>query len=173
MRILVVYESLYGTNRMIARAIADGIGAKADVSILEAHEAPSAIGVNVDLVVVGGPNHKMGLPSPTTRAEAAKEGNGRARTETPGVREWLNGLQFSCRGQPVAVWDTRMGSPRILSFLDHSARMITTGVRRAGARLICKPKTFYSADGIGELVEGEEERARVWGTRLASLIEVR
>jgi hypothetical protein len=170
MRVLIVYESLYGTNRMIAHAIAAGIGVDASITIVEAQSAPSTIDADVDLIVVGGPNHKAGLPRPATRAEAAAESDGTLHPADLGLREWLEDLQLSRRGQLAAVWDTRMASPRILDIFDHSARTIATGLRRAGARLVSKPQKFYSADGVGAVVAGEEERARMWGAELASLM---
>jgi hypothetical protein len=170
MRVFIVYESLYGTNRLIANAIAGGIGERAEITILEARSAPSTIGADVDLLVVGGPNHKTGLPRPATRIEAAAERVSHLDPADPGLREWLEKLRLSHRGQPAAVWDTRMASPRILDFIDHSARMIAKGLSRAGARLVSKPEKFYSADGIGALVAGEEERARSWGAALAGRI---
>ncbi len=169
MRVLIVYESLYGTNRTIARAVAAGLGGAA-ATIVEAYVAPSTIDADVDLVVVGGPNHKAGLPRPSTRAEAAAESGGTLHTAERGLREWFGDLRFARRGQPAAVWDTRMGSPRILDLFDRSAAVIAGRLRHAGARLVDKPRKFYSADGKGALVAGDEERARAWGAELAGLI---
>lgn len=61
-----------------------------------------------------------------------------------------------------------MASPRILDSVDHSSRTIAKQLRRVGARLVTDPEHFYSADGKGALVDGEQDRARAWGTRLAS-----
>ncbi len=60
-----------------------------------------------------------------------------------------------------------MRSPRFLDKVDHSSRTIAKQLRRAGARLVTDAEHFYSADGKGVLVEGEEDRARAWGARLA------
>jgi hypothetical protein len=173
MRALIVYESLYGTNRLIAQAIAAGFGTNADVAILEAHSAPSSIGDDVDIIVVGGPNHMTALPSPGSRAEAAKEGNGQAQPGGSGLREWIGSLRLSRCGQATAVWDTRMIRPRILALFDHGARQIAAGLKRAGANSVCKPEKFYSSDGVGALVAGEEERARAWGATLAATMRCR
>lgn len=170
MGVLIVYESLYGTNRKIAHAIAAGIGFAAAITIVEAQSAPSIIDADVDLLVVGGPNHKAGLPRPATRAEAAAESGGTLHPADLGLREWLENLRLSCRGQPAAVWDTRMATPRLLDIFDRSARTMARGLRRAGARLVTPPQKFYSADGIGVLIAGDEERARMWGVDLANLI---
>jgi hypothetical protein len=170
MRVLIVYESLYGSNRRIAQAIAAGMGADAVATIAEAQDAPSSIDGDVDLVVVGGPNHKAGLPRPDTRAEAAAGSDGALRPAERGLREWLVDVRLVRRGQPVAVWDTRMASPRILDLIDRSGATIAGRLRRAGGRLVGRPHKFYSADGVGALPAGEEERARAWGAELASLV---
>jgi hypothetical protein len=170
MRALIVYESLYGTNRTIAEAIAAGLGADATVTLLDAETAPATIDDQVDLLVVGGPNHQFGLPRPATRAEAAAEWEGERRPAERGLREWLEDLRLSRPGQPAAVWDTRMAAPRVLDFLDRSGGTIAKRLRRAGARLVGTPQKYYSADGVGALVEGEEERARAWGAELAGLM---
>lgn len=170
MRVLIVHETLYGTNRRIAQAIASGLGTDAATTIVEAQSAPSTIDADVDLIVVGGPNHKAGLPSPTSRAEAAAEGDGTLQPADRGLREWLEGLRPLRPGQPAAVWDTRMAAPRILDVFDRSAGTIAKRLRRAGARLVGKPQKYYSTDGVGALVAGEEERARAWGAELASLV---
>ncbi len=166
MRVLIIYETLYGSNRRVAHAVAAGIGGDASTTVVEAQAAPATIDADVDLIVVGGPNHKAGLPRPATRAEAAAESDGMLDPVVRGLREWLEDLEISRRGQPAAVWDTRMASPRILDLFDRSAAMIAARLRRAGARLVGKPHKVYSADGVGALVAGEEERARAWGVEL-------
>ncbi|MFZ2358244.1 MAG: flavodoxin [Anaerolineae bacterium] len=170
MRVLIVYESLYGTNRTIAHAIAAGIGADASITVVEAQSAPAAVDADVDLIVVGGPNHQANLPRAETRAEAVARSEGTLHPADRGLREWLETVRMSRRDQPAAVWDTRMASPRILDIIDRSAGTIAKGLKRAGARLVGKPQKFYSADGLGALVDGEEERARAWGAELASLM---
>lgn len=167
MRTLIVYESLYGTNRTIAEAICAGLGASATITLVDAESAPCTIDDQVDLLVVGGPNHQFGLPRPATRADAATQRDGARPPAERGLREWLADLRLARTGQPAAVWDTRMASPRFLDTVDHSARTITKQLRRAGARLLTDAEHFYSADGKGALVEGEQDRARAWGAQLA------
>jgi hypothetical protein len=170
MRVLIVYESIYGSNLKVSQAIAAGIGGDATTTIVDARAAPAAVDADVDLIVVGGPNHMARLPTPASRAEAAARDEGSHEAAQRGLREWLADLRLARRGQAAAVWDTRMASPRILDLVDRGAATIAAGLRRAGARLVGRPRKFYSADGIGALVPGEEERARAWGAELGELL---
>ena len=65
MGVVVVYESLFGNIRDVAEAVAAGIvaaspGARVDCRSVDA--LPSL--ADVDLVVVGGPTHALGLTTP-------------------------------------------------------------------------------------------------------------
>lgn len=170
MRALIVYESLFGTNRTIAEAIAAGLGDDATTTLVDAASAPTIIGDEVDLLVVGGPNHQFGLPRPATRAEAAARWQEAPPAAERGLREWLEDVELAQIGQRLAVWDTRMARSAFLDAVDHSSRMIERRLRKVGARLVDEPRHFYCADGRGELVECEEDRARAWGAELASLL---
>ena len=102
-RALVVYESVFGDARTIAHAIADGLSDSLPVDVLAASEAPSEIGPDVGLLVVGGPDHAFGMPRPSTREGAVKQyGADIADTHT-GLHEWLEGVrgaQRGCRRRP-------------------------------------------------------------------------
>jgi hypothetical protein len=108
----------------------------------------------------------VGLPRPETRAEAAAR-DGSLHPADRGLREWLEDVELARRGQPVAVWDTRKASPRILDTVDRSSRTIAKRLRRAGAQVVSDPAKFSSSDGKGGPVDGQEQRAREWGAHLA------
>jgi hypothetical protein len=168
MRALLVYESMFGTNRTIATAIADGLGEGWDTSVVEVGTASATIGGDVDLLVVGGPNHRFDLPRPATRVAAAAAGHGAILSSGDGLREWLHRLVVTAYGQSAAVFDTRMASPRFLHTVDHGTHTIVRHLEHAGAHLVCHPEHFYVVDMQGPLVEGDADRARRWGRELAS-----
>src|SRR5216684_2978090 len=65
MRATVVYESLFGSTREVAEAVAEGLLAAASGAAVDCRpvvDAGPALG-QVDLLVVGGPTHFLGMSS--------------------------------------------------------------------------------------------------------------
>jgi flavodoxin len=79
-RALVVYESLFGNARTVARAIADGLASQLPAEAVDAGRAPATVGPDIGLLVVGGPNHQFGMPRPESRRA------GRHQLRSPGGR---------------------------------------------------------------------------------------
>ncbi len=174
MRALVVYESMFGNTREVALAIADGIRKSMDVDALEVARTPSVLDESIALVVVGGPTHAHGLTTPKTRADAARRaGDRQVVSHGEGVREWLSFIEpgSSTAG---AAFDTRIKGPAIL--WGSAARAADKALRRIGFHVVAPPESFLvggpSGPPFGRLVEGELERARSWGERVASAVAV-
>src|SRR5689334_20719676 len=88
MKALVVYESMFGNTEKVARAVADGLSETFDVTVADVTGMPGTVGV--DLLVLGGPTHALGLSRPATRAQATQQGAVRAATAVDlGLREYL------------------------------------------------------------------------------------
>src|SRR3954454_21089724 len=92
MRALVVYESVFGDARTIAHAIAEGLSAALPADVVAAAQAPTEIGPDVGLLVVGGPNHAFGMPRPSTREGAVKQYGADIADTGTGLHEWLEAL---------------------------------------------------------------------------------
>ena len=58
---LVVYESMFGSTRAVAQAVADGITSIMPVEVVEVASAPDPSTLAVDVLVVGAPTHAFGL----------------------------------------------------------------------------------------------------------------
>jgi len=172
-RAVVVYESLFGDARTIAHAIADGLSAAVPVDVLSAADAPAEIGSDVGLLVVGGPNHALGMPRPSTREGAVKQFGAEIPDTGAGLHEWLETVRILDRGIPAAAFDTRSSGHPMLTRMDHAARTEEKLLGRLGTQVVAPAEHFYVADTKGPLVEGEEERARRWGRTLGELVASR
>lgn len=182
MRVVIVYESLFGSTHDIARAIADGvrdIDPDADITCIRATEAmPEQLAADhergrVDLLVVGGPTHAMGMSSERTRRKWLRpedfvSGHGRGGhplepdADQAGLRDWLRHLPPAVPGTSAAAFDTRLDRPLAGSAASRIARQL----RRHGYDLVTPPEGFVVEGKEGPLQTGELERARGWAGRL-------
>ena len=168
MTALIVYESIYGNTRAVAEALAEGLG---DARVLPVHEAAGHT-EEPDLLVVGGPTHMHGLATARSRqiaASAAHEDGGlaveAAATAEPGLRKWLHELPDR-PGARAAAFDTRLDKSPWLTGV--ASRGIAKRLRRHGYEIV-DSESFLVEDSEGPLEQGEIERARSWGAKLATM----
>src|SRR5436305_14371377 len=164
MNAAVVYESCYGTTRLVAEAVAEGLRRDGDVRVLSVDGAPPVFD-QLDLLVAGAPTHVHTLSSATSRRGVAK-GLGDVGIEIGiGMRGWLRSLP-PLDGLAVAAFDTRIHKPVIVT--GSAARAIARRARRRGGRLVDKPHSFFVCEAEGPLEEGELERAADWAAQLSA-----
>jgi flavodoxin len=163
---LVVYESIYGNTREIAEAVAEGLGG---AKILAVHDAATGV-EDADLVVVGGPTHMHGLATSMSRKMAIEAANedGHAPVEpgagdSVGLRRWLHETPKR-DGARAATFDTRLDKSPTLT--GTAARAIARRLRRRGYDVVGS-ESFLVEDAEGPLEDGELQRARAWGAKLA------
>jgi Flavodoxin domain len=171
MKALIVYESMFGNTRAVAEAIADGLRPAADVTVIPVGKATGDLLDAMDLVVVGGPTHMHGMSRASTRKSAAQQAHRPGSqvqlepgADGPGVREWLAGL--GRHSGAAAAFDTRMSGPAILT--GRASRGIAELLRQYGLTVVAKPVSFL-VSRKNELLEGQKEEARNWGSRLAAI----
>lgn len=170
MRALVVFESMYGNTRAVAAGIAAGLRATHDVTLLPLAQATRELVGSADLIVVGGPTHMHGMSSAVSRrlaAQTAREDDSGLNLDPdadgPGVRRWLSEI-----GAPhalAAAFDTRADG--IPALTGHASRGIARLLRQHGCRLLAPPESFLVSKQ-NALLDGEAERARVWGATLGA-----
>jgi len=175
MNALVVYESMFGNTRAIARAIGEGIaGSGSGIEAMARNVAdtdPDAL--EVDLLVVGGPTHMRRMTSPRTREMRARSGAkapGSWATDKEhwesavlvGVREWLARLPRAPEGGQAAAFDTRLAYVPVVG----AGPQIVLGLRSRGYRVDERPRCFFVESPQGPLRPGEHERAVAWGAAL-------
>lgn len=166
MHALVIFESMFGNTRVIAEAIADGLSSGIETELVEVGAAPTVIGDDVGLFVVGGPTHAFGMSRPGTRKTAAEQAVEGAVSKGIGQREWLDALERGSGSVAAAAFDTRIDKPHWL--VGSAARAVEKRLRRLGFRIISASQSFYVAGTPGSLLDGEADRARRWGLELAT-----
>ncbi|MCX6433321.1 MAG: flavodoxin [Actinobacteria bacterium] len=172
MKGLVIYESMFGDNKQVAEAITAGLvdgGLSADA--VEVGVAPTAIGSDVSLLIVGSPNHAWSMPRAATRADAATKTDVPLVSQGIGVREWLESATLP-PGLRTAAYDTRGSHPKAVVKFDHASTSIDKGLTKLGGVRVLPAQHFLVVDMTGPLEPGEIERARAWGVDLVSRLMV-
>ena len=150
MKVLIVYDSVYGNTEKIAKAIGDAITSKARV--LRVGEVKSSELKAFDLLIVGSPTRQF---RPTAAINNLLK------------RISKNGL----KGVKVAAFDTRftiseIEESRVLPFFvrlfGYAAKPISDRLKKKGGELIIPPEGFFVEGVEGPLKEGELERAASW-----------
>jgi menaquinone-dependent protoporphyrinogen IX oxidase len=168
MRVLIVYESMYGNTRVVASNVADGLRAGHDVILVPVGEATRELLSWADLVIVGGPTHMHRLSTDSSRKMAAQAAAGQASGLTldpdalgPGLREWFDGIAPGL--VLAAAFDTRINARSV--FTGRASRQIRRLLKRHGYHVIAAPESFL-VTSRSALLGGEAARARRWGAAL-------
>ncbi|HEU5454682.1 MAG TPA: flavodoxin domain-containing protein, partial [Nocardioides sp.] len=75
MKILIVYESMFGNTEHIARRVADGLAHPGGHTVLkDVREVGPDDLTESDLVVIGAPTHAFSLSRQSTRDSAVRQG---------------------------------------------------------------------------------------------------
>ncbi|MFK5635838.1 MULTISPECIES: flavodoxin family protein [unclassified Ornithinimicrobium] len=156
MTYLVVYESAFGNTREVAEAVAAGLGEGTEA--VDVGTAPPLEGLDVDLLVLGGPTHAFGMSRPQTREDAEARGG---HPPSTGIREWLDAAEGA--SLRVATFDTHTRKPNLPGTAGKAA---AKRLRALGCTLVADPEKFWVHGDRGPLLDGELERATTWGERL-------
>ena len=171
MKVIVVFESMFGNTKVLAQNVRDGLAdAGANVELVGVIEAAAGEFADCDLIVIAAPTHALSLSRPQTRADAVKKGADPACAPT-GIREWLDilgqTLPATSVHSPVAVLDTRVRKARHWS---GSAAKRAARTLRKGGFTVMEQMSFYVVGVTGPVTPGEHERARMWGRHLAEMV---
>ncbi len=148
MKVLIVYDSMYGNTEQIAKAIGDGLHSGADVSLLKVDKAGPGDITGINLLIVG---------SPTQGSK-----------QTVAIQEFLNKLpETGLKGLKIVAFDTRMTN-RIIRMFGYAAPKITKSLEGKGAVQIIPPEGFWVTGSKGPLKEGELARATQWAASISS-----
>jgi hypothetical protein len=173
MRVLVIYESMYGQTGAVAERIALGLARTHPTVLLTVQRATAAEIATADALVVGAPTHHHGLSTSESRLvarEVAERGltplEMRADPLVPGIREWL-GTLVPPQGCRAVAFDTRVDGPTILT--GRAVHEIDKGLAHVGALIVAAPESFLVRTD-SSLVDGEGDRAEAWGLTLGAAL---
>jgi flavodoxin len=145
MKVLIVYDSVYGNTEEIAKAIGSAING--DVKVLRVGEVNPSELKTIDLLIIGSPT-QGGRP-------------------TQAIQDFLNKiLEPSLQGINIAVFDTRM-STKFVRIFGYAAGRIASSLKGKGSTLAVPPEGFFIKGTQGPLKEGELERAAAWAKGIA------
>lgn len=168
MRIVIVFESMFGNTARVAEEIAFSLGPRHELELFDVNAVSPADASIADVLIAGAPTHVHSLSRPATRAEAAawsrdpkKHVTLRPEATGIGMREWLEQLPASAG--PAAAFDTRAEAPKLIT--GSAARHIAHLLHERGRTLIGDPGSFLVA-GDSRLSPGERARVREWALDL-------
>ncbi len=156
MKTIIIYDSLYGNTKVIAKTIAksmpEGLAEALDVSEIEVDRI-----IPADLIIFGSPTH-----------------GGRPKQA---MQEFLERIPANAlAGKRVAAFDTRFLEAEqklplrlLMRAIGYAAPKMLKILEERGGRKIASPQGFIVTDKQGSFQEGEVERAAAWGNELVSL----
>jgi len=155
MKVLIIFDSIFGNTEKIAQAIGNRIRQTEEVEVFRVSEIKPEQLRGVDLLVCGSPT--------------------RGFRPTPAMVDFLKTLPAnSLKNVRTASFDTRLSLPDIESsavrFIvktgGYAAKRISDHLKKKGAILIKPPEGFLVTSEEGPLKEGELERATEWAKSL-------
>jgi flavodoxin len=158
MKILLVFDSLYGNTEKIAEAIGNALGARNGIHLLRVGDVKPADLANIDLLIVG---------SPTQQFRAS-----------PAIKKFIGGIRKGeLNGVQVAAFDTRLGMndmpsrilPPFVKIFGYAAKPIADALVSKGGKLVASPEGFLVKGMEGPLKDGELERAARWAEQIAGM----
>lgn len=157
MRVLIVYDSVFGNTEKIAQAMATGVSSPHSVQLVRVGEFTSELLDSADICVVGSPT--------------------RAFKPTQDITTWYNTRSTDAfHNMKCAAFDTRVSPEDIKSPLlrcmvktfGYASKHIHKALLRRGGGFSAPPEGFFVQDKEGPLKAGEEERASLWMKELLS-----
>jgi flavodoxin I len=151
MKVLVIYDSVFGNTEKIAQAVSNALSVQCDVKLRRVSDVTPDDLTNLDLLIVGSPT--------------------RGFSPTPATKELITHLpKHSMQGVKVAAFDTRIAiedvdSAILTSFVNvfgYAAKPIADRLRRRGGTLVMPCEGFFVEGKEGPLKSGELERAAYW-----------
>jgi len=159
MKVVIIYDSLFGNTKKIAESIKSGFGDEFDTKIIHAKEAKSTDVENIDLLIIGSPTH--------------------AGSFTKAIKKFISSLSNSAlENIKVCTFDTSIPSEGqgafgkfiIKVFKNASPRLMKALVNKGGQEV--SKEIFWVLDSEGPLMDGESVRAEKWTEEICETVRL-
>ena len=166
MKVMVIYDSMFGNTAQVAQAIADGLnGASPDEGTVDLRKIgdarPDELS-SLDLLIVGSPTQRFNT--------------------TTGMRDFLKKIpRKALCGTIVAGFDTRLTEEelhshgallgKLVDWFGYAAPRISEGLENKGGHAVVPPEGFYVGGTEGPLLEGELPRAARWAQHVIARMQ--
>ena len=149
MKILIVYDSLFGYTKKIAYSIGEATSAQYETKIQKVDEITLQDIKDFDLLIVGSPTHGGRFTEP--------------------MKKFITALpEDSLKNMKVSTFDTSFPTTNMGFFINHVVKIFGNAAPRLAkefekkAAINLDSKIFYVLVKEGPLKDGEKERAKEW-----------
>ncbi len=158
MKILIIYDSMFGNTEKVANKIVQSFPEK-DIKLVHIAKAELKDIESCDLAIFGSPTHG-GQPSAP-------------------ISEFLKKLpKDALKGKLVAAFDTRfsktehgLGLKMLMNMIGFAAEKMLTNLKTKGGKPVLPGKGFIVNDKEGPLSKGELARATKWADEIKGKID--
>ena len=154
MKVLILYDSVFGNTEKVAFAMRDALASQAAVEARRAADVTAAQCSDCDLLLVGSPTRGF---NPT---KAVKE---LLRSLPTDALQNSTAAAFDTRIDPAAIKSRWLG--KMVTAFGWAAPKIDKQLRKKGANTKLSPEGFIVTDTEGPLQAGELERAVAWAIK--------
>jgi flavodoxin len=150
MKILIIYDSVFGNTEQVARAMGDALKSRGELGVYRISTATPEPLKGLDLLIVGSPT--------------------RGFRPTEPIQTFLKNIPaHSLRGVKAAAFDIRIGGEDIqrpilrglVKLEGNAAKPIGEALKKKGGSLVAEGEGFFVKGTESPLKEGELERAAV------------
>lgn len=143
MKVLVIYDSMFGNTEKVAQVIAAGLGTGEDIRLAKVNTITPQDIMALDVLIVGSPIHGW--------------------RPTEAIKTFLDSLPPNIlSGVQAAAFDTRYRS----RLSGSAAKKIEKALRRQGCSIVAPAIGFFVTGSEGPLAEGELDKATAWAKQI-------
>ncbi len=150
MKVLVIYDSIFGNTEKVAQVIAAGLGTGEEIRFAKVNTITPQDTMALDLLIVGSPTHGWG--------------------PTEAIKAFLSNLQPNVLSDVrAAAFDTQFRS----RLSGSAAKKIEKALRRQGCSIVVPAIGFFVIGSEGPLAEGELDKATAWAKQILEACETK